>query len=93
MNWTCNDLSNIELSIVFPVYKVAAYLPKCIESVSQWDADYVEYLFVDDGSPDNCAEIISGYAQKDPRIHLLKKKMEAVHPPASLDWNMQKEDI
>ena len=74
MNWTHNDLSNIELSVVFPVYKVAAYLPKCIESVLQWDADYVEYLFVDDGSPDNCAEIISEYAKKDPRIHLLRKE-------------------
>lgn len=73
MNWSRNHASNIELSIIFPVYNVASYLPKCIETVTDWKADYIEYLFVDDGSPDNSAEIIKEYSQKDSRIHLLRK--------------------
>lgn len=73
MNWSHNDRSDIELSIIFPVYNVASYLSKCIETVTGWKADYVEYLFVDDGSPDNSADLIAEYAKKDPRIQLLRK--------------------
>lgn len=74
LDWKRNSDSNLELSVIFPVYNVAPYLQQCIESIMQWDADYVEYLFVDDGSPDNSAEIISAYAQKDNRIKLLRKE-------------------
>lgn len=74
LSWSRNVDSNVELSIIFPVYNVAKYISKCIESVTAWQADYVEYLFVDDGSPDNSADIIRDYASKDPRIKLLQKE-------------------
>lgn len=64
----------IELSIVFPVYKVADYLPKCIETVTAWKAPYVEFLFVNDGSPDNSVEIIEQYQKKDARIKIIHKE-------------------
>lgn len=66
--------ADTELSVVLPVYNVAAYLPKCIESLIQWKAPYVEYLFIDDGSTDNSAAIISQYAKTDNRICLIQKK-------------------
>ena len=66
--------TDIELSVVLPVYNVAAYLPKCIESLILWKASYVEYLFVDDGSTDESASIVSRYAEKDKRIRLIQKK-------------------
>lgn len=74
LDWKRNPDSDLELSVIFPVYNVAPYLQQCIDSIMQWEADYVEYLFVDDGSPDNSAEIISAYAQKDNRIKLLRKE-------------------
>lgn len=73
LNWKRDPESEIELSVIFPMYKVADYLPTCIESIMEWKSDYVEYLFVDDGSPDNCAEIVQSYSKKDPRIKLLQK--------------------
>jgi len=73
LDWKKDPSKDLELSVVFPMYKVADYLPACIESVMEWKADYVEYLFVDDGSPDNCAEIVESYSRKDPRIKLLRK--------------------
>lgn len=73
LHWEKRADCDVELSVIFPVYNVAAYLKTCLDSISQWDAPYVEYLFVDDGSPDNSAEIIAGYAEKDPRIKLLRK--------------------
>ena len=72
MQWKKRD-SDIELSVVFPMYNVASYLDQCVKSVTEWDADYIEFLFVDDGSPDNSAEIIEGYAKNDPRIKLIRK--------------------
>lgn len=74
LHWERRTGSDIELSVIFPVYNVANYLKTCLDSISHWDASYVEYLFVDDGSPDNSAEIITEYAEKDPRIKLLQKE-------------------
>ncbi|MFI3228569.1 MAG: glycosyltransferase, partial [Bacillota bacterium] len=69
--WTKRD---IELSVILPMYNIAKYLPKCIETVTAWKAPYIEFLFVDDGSPDNCAEIVQEYAKNDNRIKLLTKE-------------------
>ena len=74
LRWEKSETSDVELSVIFPMYKVEKYLPKCIESVSEWKAPYVEYLFVDDGSPDHCADVVRKAAETDPRIKLLQKK-------------------
>ena len=74
LEWKKNPETDIELSVVFPMYKVEQYLPKCLESVTKWNAPYVEFLFVDDGSPDNSKEVIKQYAKKDNRIKLLIKE-------------------
>lgn len=74
LHWSKNPDSNIELSIIFPVYGVASYLRQCIQSVTAWQADYVEFLFVDDGSPDESADLIREYIAKDYRIVLLQKE-------------------
>ena len=65
---------DIELSVILPVYNIGKYIEKCIQSLQGWNADYVEYLFIDDGSLDNSAELISTYASKDKRIKLIQKE-------------------
>ena len=65
--------SDIEVSVIFPVYNVAKYLNECIDTVTAWKAKYIEFLFVSDGSPDNSEEIILEAAKKDPRIKLFTK--------------------
>lgn len=75
LNWT-NDEANegIELSVIFPMYNVSKYLEQCIQSVTCWDAEYVEFLFVNDGSSDNSREIVLEYAKKDKRVRLFDKQ-------------------
>lgn len=73
LDWEKNPDSDIELSVILPMYNVAKYLDRCIESVTAWEADYVEFLFVNDGSPDNSRDIVLRWAQKDKRIKLLDK--------------------
>ena len=71
--WNRKEESQIELSVVFPMYNVAAYLDECIKSVTTWKAPYVEFLFVNDGSPDNSRDIVLEWGKKDSRIKLLDK--------------------
>lgn len=73
LDWTVNPQTDIELSVVFPVYNVSAYLDKCISTICEWKAPYVEFIFVNDGSKDNSAEIIEGYQKLDKRIKLVNK--------------------
>ena len=74
LNWDKDSSNSVELSVVFPVYNVAKYLKQCIESVTAWKAPYVEFLFVNDGSPDESRDIILQYAKRDPRIKLIDKE-------------------
>lgn len=71
--WNKAD-DNMELSVVVPVYNVKNYLSKCVESLIKWQAPYVEYLFVNDGSSDGSDEIIRRYAKQDKRIRLINKE-------------------
>ena len=62
------------LSVILPVYGVAEYLPLCLETLTAWKAPYVEFLFVNDGSPDESRDIILQWASRDSRIRLLDKE-------------------
>ena len=45
------------ISVIVPIYKVEAYLNKCIESICAQTHKNLEIILVDDGSPDNCGQI------------------------------------
>lgn len=61
------------ISVIVPVYKVEKYLRKCIESIINQTYKNLEIILVDDGSPDNCSQIIDEYAKKDNRIKVIHK--------------------
>lgn len=73
LEWEKDDKNDVELSVIFPVYNVEKYLSKCLESITQWNAPYVEYIFVNDGSSDKSKEIIEEWSKKDSRIKLYNK--------------------
>lgn len=63
-----------KLSIIVPVYKVEAFLDKCVESIlAQTYTDY-ELILVDDGSPDRCGDMCEDWAKKDVRIRVIHKE-------------------
>lgn len=49
------------VSIVIPCYKQAVYLAQVIESALSQSYEQVEVIVVDDGSPDDAAEVVSRY--------------------------------
>lgn len=63
-----------KISVVVPVYKVEAYLDRCVQSiVDQSFRDFDVYL-VDDGSPDHCGTMCDEWARRDSRIHVIHQK-------------------
>ena len=59
------------ISVIVPVYKVQAYLPRCVESILSQSMTDFELILVDDGSPDHCGELCDEYAKKDSRVHAI----------------------
>ena len=62
------------ISVIVPIYKVEAYLPKCVESIRNQTYRNLEIILVDDGSPDHCGELCDQYANEDDRIKVIHKK-------------------
>lgn len=63
----------MKLSIIVPVYKVEAYLTRCVDSILGQTFSDFELILVDDGSPDSCPAICDEYAQKDSRVVVIHK--------------------
>lgn len=62
------------ITVIVPFYKVEDYIDRCIRSILNQTYKNLEIILVDDGSPDNCGNIIDRYAQIDPRIIALHKE-------------------
>ena len=57
-----------KISVVIPVYNVAAYLERCLSSVVGQTYENLEIICVDDGSTDRSGEILDHFAAEDDRI-------------------------
>ncbi|MBQ9201621.1 MAG: glycosyltransferase [Bacteroidales bacterium] len=61
------------VSIIIPVYNMAAYLQETLSSVAATDYPCLEVVIVDDGSTDKSSEIARDFCQKDPRFHYCRQ--------------------
>ena len=50
-----------KVSIILPVYNVAQYVMRCLESLSSQTLQDIEVVFIDDKGNDNSIEIIQDY--------------------------------
>lgn len=67
-----------EFSIILPVYNVAPWLRRCLDSiVAQRFTDW-ECVCVDDGSTDESGVILDEYAAKDARFRVIHQKNQGV---------------
>lgn len=66
-------MHNPTLSIIVPVYKVEAYLARCVDAILSQSFTDFELILVDDGSPDNCGRMCDDYASRDLRIKVIHK--------------------
>lgn len=56
----------VDVSVIIPVYNVEKYIKRCLDSLVNQTLENIEFILVDDGSPDGSAEIIKEYADKFP---------------------------
>lgn len=62
------------ISVIVPVYKVEAYLDRCVQSIVGQTYQNLEIILIDDGSPDDCGAMCDAWAEKDSRIRVIHQK-------------------
>lgn len=66
--------NNIRLSIIVPVYNVAAYIRDCLDSLLYEIASDTEIIVVDDGSTDESPQICDEYAERNQHVQVIHQK-------------------
>lgn len=67
------------VAVIIPVGNgVAAYLPRCLDSVLAQTYRNLQVIVVDDGTTDGSAKIADGYAQRDPRVKVYRQAAAGV---------------
>jgi len=81
-----------KVSVIVPVYGVEKYIERCARSLFEQTLDDIEYLFIDDCTPDRSIEILQQvlkeYPQRKPQvvIHRMEKNSGQA---AVRKWGMQ----
>ena len=63
---------NVQVGIVMPAYNMAQYIGFAIESVQAQEHRSWQLLVIDDGSTDDTALRVAGYAAQDQRVTLIR---------------------
>ena len=59
-------MDNYKISIIIPIFKVRNFIERCVCSLSEQTLQDVEYMFVDDASPDDSIEILKSCLERYP---------------------------
>ena len=70
---TENNLTDIFVSIVIPMYNSEQYISACLNTCINQTHSAIEVLVVDDGSTDQSLDIVKKYQCKDERIHVVSQ--------------------
>lgn len=78
------------VSIIIPAYKAGQYIEETIQGVLDQTHTNFELIIVDDGSPDNQADIIAPIAASDARIQYIKQKNGGVSSARNHGYRLSK---
>lgn len=67
------DVNKPEISVIIPIYNVAPYLEKCLNSVINQTYTNFEVICVNDGSTDKSQQIAERFVKEDSRIKLISQ--------------------
>lgn len=68
----------VKISVIAPVYGVEAYIYDFLNSIKKQKLQDIEVILVDDGSKDNCPQILDEFAMTDERYIVIHQKNAGV---------------
>ncbi len=66
------------ISVIIPIYNVAPYLKRCLDSVLNQTYKNLEVICVNDGSTDESGDILDAFARKNKRIKVIHQRNQGV---------------
>ena len=70
--------SMAKVSVIIPAYACAPYIARTLESLQKQSFSDWEAIVVDDGSPDNVADVVAPYVERDSRIRFIHSSNHGV---------------
>lgn len=67
------------ITIIVPCYNVASFLDRSLGSLMRQTFTDFEVIAVDDGSTDDTGQILQSWAQREPRIHVVRQSNGGPH--------------
>lgn len=68
----------VKISVIIPIYRTEKYLDICLDSILNQTFNDFEIICVNDGSPDNCINILRAYSKFDKRIIPISQKNQGL---------------
>lgn len=63
-----------QISVIIPVYNTEKYLREAVDSILNQTFRDIEVIAINDGSTDNCLEILNEYAKNDHRVKVFSQE-------------------
>lgn len=75
-----------KVSVIIPIFRVEKFIERCAISLFEQTLDSIEYIFVDDTTPDKSIEILTDvlerYPQRKPQVTILRHDVNKGLPAA-----------
>lgn len=78
-----------KVSVIIPVYNVEAYIEKCLHSLFEQTLDSLEYIFIDDCTPDKSIDIIEKVLESYPTR---KNQVKIIHHKSNTGVGQARQD-
>lgn len=66
------------VSVILPVYNVSTYLRECLDSIINQTYCHLEIIAINDGTTDDCVDILEEYCKRDSRIKIVHQKNQGL---------------
>ena len=86
-------MANPKVSFIVPVYNTQEFLPRCLDSLLGQTCPDIEFIVVNDGSPDGSAAIIDEYARMNSRVRVVEKSNGGLSSARNAGMDVARGDI
>ena len=74
------------ISVIIPIYKVEEFIVRCVNSLMQQTMEEVEFIFVNDATPDDSMVLLqlalNNFPERKAQVHILNHEVNQGLPAA-----------